>query len=169
MLRLYILRHAKSSWAEAGTKDYDRSLNERGSADMQKLAPVLRERKYLPGRVYSSPSLRTRMTMHGVILAYDDPPVIDYLENLYSGSADTYMKIIKGNETPEPLMIVGHNPCCAELAVRLVGEGPEEIVGKMSTKFPTGTLAVIDFPIDEWMALAPGTGTLVDLVLPREL
>lgn len=169
MLRLYILRHAKSSWAEAGTKDFDRSLNERGSHDMQKLAPVLRERKYLPGHVYCSPSLRTRMTMHGAILAYDTPPVIDYVDGLYSGSVDTYMKVIKGHAKAEPIMLVGHNPSSGELAVRLAGSGPEQMMAKMSAKFPTGTLAVIDFAADDWARMEAGKGKLVDLVLPREL
>ena len=36
-------------------------------------------------------------------------------------------------------------------------------------KFPTAALAVLDFDVDRWRDIAPGTGALVDFVRPRDL
>jgi phosphohistidine phosphatase len=39
----------------------------------------------------------------------------------------------------------------------------------LTAKFPTCALAVLDFEIEAWKAVAPGTGDLVDFVRPRDL
>ena len=44
MLRLYVLRHAKTSWALPGQTDFQRQLNERGIEDA-----VLTQRADAPG------------------------------------------------------------------------------------------------------------------------
>ncbi|MEM7463986.1 MAG: histidine phosphatase family protein [Pseudomonadota bacterium] len=168
-MRLYILRHAKSSWAETGAKDFDRGLNERGSSDLRKIAAELREREYLPPQVYCSPALRTRLTMHGIILAYDDAPNIDYVDKLYSGDTLSYVDCIRRHPERQDLMIVGHNPMCAEIALQLIGDGEPKHLQAVSNKYPTGALAVIDFDIDDWNAIATKSGYITDFMLPREL
>jgi phosphohistidine phosphatase len=169
MLRLYILRHAKSSWAEAGAKDFDRGLSERGTADLPKIAAMMRQRGYLPPRILCSPALRTRLTVHGIVNAYQTPPVIDYVDRLYTGGAEAYINSLIRMETADPVMVVGHNPSVGELADNLVAHGDPEVLARLEEKFPTGALAVIDFDIASWQELAPNGGRLVEFVVPREL
>ena len=38
MLRLFLLRHAKSSWSDPSLHDFDRPLNKRGLSDAPKIA-----------------------------------------------------------------------------------------------------------------------------------
>jgi len=57
-------------------------------------------------------------------------------------------------------MIVGHNPGMEGLIRALTGE---------LTSMPTAALAVIDLNIDEWSAIRPGSGKLVEVVRPKEL
>ena len=40
---------------------------------------------------------------------------------------------------------------------------------RLTEKFPTGALAVIDFPVDDWRKLHPRSGRLDRLVVPRTL
>lgn len=169
MLRLYILRHAKSSWAQAGVKDFDRGLNSRGASDLPKIAAMMKERGYLPPQVYCSPALRTRLTMHGIILAYSDPPRIDYVDRLYSGAADAYVNCLMMHERPEPVMFVGHNPSVAEFAHMMIRSGDDAPMRALSEKFPTGAMAVIDFEMGAWSELGPNGGYLVDFVRPADL
>ena len=169
MLRLYILRHAKSSWAEAGAKDFDRGLSERGTADLPKIAAMMKQRGYLPPRILCSPALRARLTVHGIVNAYQNPPTIDYVSRLYSGGAEAYINSLIRMETAEPVMVVGHNPSVGELAGTLVASGDPSALAHLEEKFPTGALAVIDFDISNWQEMAPNAGRLIDFVLPREL
>jgi phosphohistidine phosphatase len=39
----------------------------------------------------------------------------------------------------------------------------------MERKYPTGALAVIQFEITSWSAIAPGTGKLADFKSPKDI
>ena len=57
------------------------------------------------------------------------------------------------------VMVVGHNPGCAELVAQLTGQSEE---------FPTAALAQIELPIDDWPTLGLSTrGRLVQLWTPK--
>ena len=62
MKSLYLLRHAKSSWADHSLDDRQRALNQRGLGD----APMMGERFNSRGesldRVVSSPAVRAHTT-----------------------------------------------------------------------------------------------------------
>ena len=45
MKQLILVRHAKSSWKDAGIEDHDRPLNKRGERDAPYMAQVLKEKK----------------------------------------------------------------------------------------------------------------------------
>lgn len=175
LLRLYILRHAKSSWATPGKSDFDRGLNPRGIADIKKIAKCMYQRSYLPDQIYSSSSDRTRTTIGGICsdLHTMDPSAhlpVEFLETLYSGSINTYLNTLRAhNDNRQALMIVGHNPTCHALAAGLCGDGDVQALEVLSYKFPTGALAVIDIEGEKWSEIGGKTGFLKDLVLPRNL
>lgn len=169
MVRLYILRHAKSSWAQPGVRDYDRALDERGQSDLPRIADMLGAKGYLPGAILCSPSVRTRMTLHGIMSAYGEPPKIDYDENLYTGPPEAYWEALQARQEAGDVMIVGHNPMCEIVAGEAAPKGEPAAISRMKSKFPTGALAVIDFDADEWSDVRPGRGRLVDFIVPREL
>lgn len=169
MVRLYILRHAKSSWATPGMRDYDRGLNERGADDLAAIAHAMRSRDLLAPHVLCSPAVRTRMTLHGVMSAYGVPPVVDYEEALYSGNVEDYWSLLRAQAGGEPRMIIGHNPMCAMLAEEAAQSGEPAMLAAMRGKFPTGCLAAIEFTATQWRQIAPAQGRLVEFVVPREL
>lgn len=170
MLRLYILRHAKSSWSLPGRSDFDRPLNRRGRSDLPKLAAAIVQRNYLPQAIYCSSAARTRETIAGILAklpAEQAGMEIHYADELYSGSLENYLGVLAAHDTPQPLMIVGHNPTCEMLAFWLTGG--ETGSSMIHIKYPTGAIAVIDIPVDRWSDIDKGTGTLVDFVRPRDL
>ena len=70
-------------------------------------------------------------------------------------------------------MVVGHNPGLEELATlwRASRCGARNAHGAMCWRrnFPPPRLAVLDFDIERWRDLKPGTGKLADFVRPKDL
>lgn len=179
MLRLYILRHAKSSWALPGVSDFNRGLNERGNKDISKIARMMIEKSYIPEQIYCSSSVRTSKTINGIkdeiqnsISCENSQSLmpIEYIENLYSGTIDNYFNILRSHQNDgQSLMLVGHNPTCHSLASQLITDGKKKALEAIAFNFPTGALAVIDIKSASWADIENKSGYLRDLVLPRKL
>jgi phosphohistidine phosphatase len=66
-------------------------------------------------------------------------------------------------------LIVGHNPGLQRLAVELSHDDREGLRRRVSEKFPTAALAAIELPASNWSEVQPGSGEILELILPREL
>lgn len=169
MLRLYVMRHAKSSWAVPGARDFDRELNERGLADLVKLGNAIKSRGYTPDKILCSSAVRTRATLEGIADSFSAAPEVTFTDKLYSSGLDDYMRIIQAEESSASLMVIGHNPMCGALAASLAGRGEPEMIDLIAYKYPTGTISVIDFDTDKWSLIEPRAGVLVDCLVPSTL
>ena len=170
MVRLLLLRHAKSSWAAAGLADIDRPLNPRGVADAARLGERMAAEGLVPGRTLCSTALRARQTLAGIVPALlpemPDNGEIALASELY-GAGD-YLGVIaaRGGGAPS-LMLIGHNPATHLTGRALVGPGDESLREKLESKFPTSGLAVIEFDAPSWPAIQPGAGRLVAFLMPK--
>ncbi|HUO02070.1 MAG TPA: histidine phosphatase family protein [Rhizomicrobium sp.] len=174
MKRLYILRHAKAAQAEPGQDDHARALTVRGIADAEAMARYLRKSGARPDRVLISTSARTIQTADLVLRELEGPPRADYRDGLYLASAGKIVTMLKTLPAKfSEVMVVGHNPGLEELAASLAREPvrrkERERHGALDEKFPTAALAVLDFDIERWRDLQPGTGKLADFVRPKDL
>lgn len=112
MKSLYLLRHAKSSWAEHGLSDRERPLAKRGLHD----APMMGERFHSRGenldRVISSPAVRAHTTAQLFCEACGFPSQdIETESDLYFlGSGSIEDVILAQDDAPQALMLVFHNP-----------------------------------------------------------
>jgi phosphohistidine phosphatase len=170
MKRLMLLRHCKSSWAEPGLADRDRTLAPRGQHDAVNIAETMLARGFLPDRILCSPARRTRDTLALVQAHLRADCPIDFLEEIYSGPAPDYRRIVadKGGEA-ERLMLIGHNPRIHVTALELIGSGRMGDQEALAAKYPTGALAVIDFEAPSWHAITEDSGRLVAFVRPRDV
>ena len=169
MRRLWLLRHAKSSWHDPGLPDRLRPLAPRGARAVEVLARHLRTTGVAPGLVLCSPAVRAVQTWEGVApgLPPDSPLEID--ESLYQADAGDLLRRLR--QVPLPVasvLLVGHNPALEELAAGLAGAGSASLRERLGTKFPTGALATLDVP-GSWREIGWGVGTLVAFVVPRDL
>ena len=170
MLRLILLRHAKSDWNDIGLSDIDRPLNDRGRRAAGRMATHFVERGLVPQRILCSTARRTRETLGYLVEAFDQPLAIEVISDLYTFAGDDYVRMIqKWGGTGSPLMVIGHNPATEETARQLVGDDPDDLMPRLETKFPTAAAAVIDLPALDWADIAPGTGRLVSFDCPRDL
>lgn len=171
MARLFLLRHAKSSWDEAGLADYDRPLNIRGKSSAPIMGRHMADHALMPDRILCSGSRRTRETFAGILPFIKGDFDAKFLRSIYSGMAMTYAPILKTHGgTAKTLMLIGHNPTIQETALSLIGRGNPDLIEQIREKFPTAGLAVIDFDeLDDWARLAEGTGRIVAFFRPREI
>lgn len=148
MKRLWLLRHAKASPAETAPADFTRQLAERGERDARWIAERLARAPHLPGRIVASPAARTRRTAEIVaeVLARPSNEVL-FDERLYLASARTIAATVMAttNELGS-LLVVGHNPGLAELALDLAPELPLD-------DLPTSGIVGIDLDTESWSEL----------------
>jgi phosphohistidine phosphatase len=170
MMRLLLLRHAKSSWDIAGQPDFDRTLATRGRRAATMIGEHLSTHRLIPDRILCSSARRTRETLIGVLPMIASEVDIHITRDLYEVGADAYIDAISAlGGGARTLLLIGHNPTIQETSLELIGSGNPALRDEIAEKFPTAGLAVIDFDIHKWSELRPRTGRVVAFFRPREL
>jgi phosphohistidine phosphatase len=159
--RLFLIRHAKSSWDDTALPDKDRSLNDRGRRDAPKMGKRLAKRDVTPDLILSSPARRAVTTAEIIAkkLHYKlKDIVVD--DRLYAGAADDILKVIhKLGDNLESVMLFGHNPELTELAHRLSSE---------ITHMPTCAVAEFTFNAKSWPDIGKARVAKVALDYPKK-
>ena len=112
MKQLFIIRHAKSSWANSDESDFSRPLNDRGKNDGKKMADFFSKRKINIDLILCSTAFRTRQTASYFSDALGFPEKnICFLDELYHASSDVISSTLSKikNEFCSVLVIC-HNP-----------------------------------------------------------
>jgi phosphohistidine phosphatase len=167
MKRLYLLRHAKSSWDDPELADRDRPLAQRGRDAAKTMAQHLRREGVAPELVLCSPSARTRQTLAGITPGLGENADVRIEDELYAASAATLLELL--HELPDEVgsvMLIAHNPGIQDLALNLAGGGAA--VERVRSKFPTAALATLELDVS-WHELEPGGAELVTFVKPKDL
>jgi len=171
---VYLWRHAKSDWAEAGLKDHERPLSERGKKAAPLMAAYLKAKKYRPDLILCSTARRTVETYDALNEVLAGSLTVRFEDGIYLAEPRHLMDRLRWLEDAvKSVMIIGHNPGVAQLASQLAHaakNGEEEKTHKrMREKFSTGALAVIKLPIKAWADLKDGQGRLADFMRPKDL
>jgi phosphohistidine phosphatase len=171
MRQLLILRHAKSSWDDAGP-DRDRPLNPRGRHAAGVMRQAMRDLGLAPDMVLVSTARRTLETLE-TLEPWDDTPLIEPLDSLYLANLTELLAALHSvPETVRGVLLIGHNPGLHDLAMTLAGHaalnagGPNERA--LEQGFPTAALAEFVVP-GLWGDLREGGARLVRFLTPRML
>ncbi|MHA1547903.1 MAG: SixA phosphatase family protein [Alphaproteobacteria bacterium] len=169
MKRLILMRHAKAMIGEAGQADRDRSLSPRGFRDAMAMGKVLLEHAPLPDRILCSSARRTRETLAALLPSLNTNLNATIADALYETTQATYTDVIEEFAgLANVVLVIGHNPTIHATAVRLVGDGADTMRRQLSAKYPTGSIAIIDFKGGEWTRVKPASGTLTAFIVPRD-
>jgi phosphohistidine phosphatase len=170
VMRLILLRHAKTEKVEPGMRDRDRSLDARGRGDAPRIGAYLAHHALVPDRALVSTARRTCETWEAVAGAFPKPPPADYDDRLYDARPAAILDVIKETaRSADTLIVVGHNPGLHEAARLLIAAGDVEARERLNEALPTSGLVVIDFAGKDWRELHPRGGRLERFVTPRSL
>jgi phosphohistidine phosphatase len=167
MLRLMLLRHAKSAWPE-GVDDHERPLAGRGKAAAPVMGRYMAAQGLVPDLAVVSTARRAQETWALASAAFAQEIKRRDEKRIYEASAQTILGVIR--KTParvKTLLLVGHNPGFEELAQMLAHDGEPDAIALIRKKYPTGALAVIDFEVERWNEVAAGEGKLERFVTPK--
>ena len=160
-LHLFVLRHAKSSWADEYTDDWERPLTSRGERDAAHVGRLLRSRALVPDLIVSSDAVRAESTARRVAdeASYGNKVVLS--SRLYHAKPDAIVEVLKdAPDTARRVMVVAHNPGLEDLVTQLTGE---------QLDLPTAALVHIELPIERWSDLRlPGEGSMIEFWEPGE-
>ena len=112
MKNIYLLRHAKSSWADGSLSDAQRPLNDRGRRDAPEMGARFAARGETLDRVLSSPALRAHTTagMFCEACGYPAADIVVEPDLYFSGSGSIADLIRAQDDSVRSLMLVFHNP-----------------------------------------------------------
>ncbi|EFL30662.1 phosphohistidine phosphatase [Streptomyces viridochromogenes DSM 40736] len=165
--RLVVLRHAKSAWP-VDVADHERPLAPRGRRDAPAAGRALVEADCLPDLALCSTALRARRTWELAASQWGTPPPVRHDRRLYAANPAGLLAVV--HEVPaevETLLLIGHNPGLEELVLALAGDGLDDTLEQVRTKFPTSAIAVLSWHGGSWSDLAPGSALLTSVTVPR--
>ncbi|MEN9685534.1 MAG: hypothetical protein RLZZ28_1320 [Bacteroidota bacterium] len=112
MKQLFIIRHAKSSWAVSGQNDFDRPLNERGMKDAPLMAKRLLEANMKIEAFVSSPANRalTTATYFAWVYHQDPEKIMTYPKLYHAYPPVFYEVIVKLSDKFHSVALFAHNP-----------------------------------------------------------
>lgn len=176
MKTLLLLRHAKSSWSEPGSKDFDRPLKGKGFEDAALIGGHLLASGCVPHVIISSPALRARQTAEAVAnsvanaVAGANTPKLSFDQSLYEAQPAAILRVARSaDEDPDVLMLVGHNPSMQLAALKFCGEGAQGLLAEMLRGYPTTGLARFTFREAGWQDISWSGATPLDFISAKAL
>ncbi|NQV51653.1 MAG: histidine phosphatase family protein [Flavobacteriales bacterium] len=149
MKRIYLVRHGKSDWDDLNLNDIERPLKERGVMNSHEMGEHLKELKWVPELIMSSPAVRAYETAKIIAEQLDITGARFKVDSkLYLPDFPTVLKIILYlSDDLESIMIIGHEPSLSNLINHFLHTPIEAVV--------TGSLTAMDFKVKKWRDISP--------------
>jgi phosphohistidine phosphatase len=162
MKRLYLIRHAKSSWKESGVDDIDRPLNKRGKRDASFMGQRLKKYGMSPDLILSSPAKRALRTARIIAKELGYPKEnIETRDAIYlQGISAILQEIHTLDDNHDTVMLFGHNPDFTILAKHLTDYQVDNI--------PTCGIFCVDVNVDSWSDVTEDRGDFVFFDYPKK-
>ena len=162
MKTLIIVRHAKSSWANIGQRDFDRTLNERGKEDAPQMAKKLLDTNIKVDTFISSSAKRARKTAKAFIEAYGKTKEdIILSDNLYNASVTTFYETVAALKDEQlAVTIFAHNPGITDFVNTLCNRKIDEM--------PTCAMFAVQIPITSWKHFKEADKEFLFFKYPKE-
>ncbi len=162
MKTLIVVRHAKSSWANIGERDFDRNLNDRGKEDAPIMAEKLLHSKIKVDAFVSSPAKRARKTAKAFIEAFGKTKKeIILSDGLYNASSAIFYETVNAlNDEYDAVAVFGHNPGITDFVNTLCNTHIDEM--------PTCSMFAVQIPITSWKNFKEAEKEFLFFKFPKE-
>ncbi len=160
MKKLFIIRHAKSSWKDMSLDDFDRPLNKRGRKNAPFMGRLLKEKNVYPNVILSSSAKRAKSTANLIAkeIGYDKKIIFD--EDIYEATPNLLdSKIKKLADDVDIAFLFGHNPELNMLVGRYV-DFHENIV--------TCSIVEIEFDCKSWADIDAKNARFISYEYPKK-
>jgi len=161
MLKLGLVRHAKSSWSSPQLIDHDRPLNNRGVRDAPVMAKQVLKLFGVPDLLVSSTAKRaltTAKVFKKEMKLTDDK--LEEIAELYHASIEDTMEVISEiQEDAKFAMIFGHNPTMTYLA--------NSFPGDMIDNVPTCGVLLLESSASSWDNVNISNTKRLDFIYPK--
>jgi len=164
MKQLYLLRHAETEHQSASGEDHERSLTNAGLVKAAKMGQQMRENMLQPDVCLCSDAMRTVQTQASVFSTLFEgkktPPIVHDRVFYLASALQLYDEIQMVSADCNQLLIIGHNPGIADLAMQLAGEKHlSEIYD-----YAPATLSIFDCNIEKWDSIRPQSSQFRKLI-----
>ena len=161
MKSIILFRHCKPESGGFG-QDHDRPLALAGISDAKKMGIYLSRKNELPDLVISSTAVRAKMTTEIAMAEGKWSCILELNATIYGGDPLFILNLINNqNNSISSICIVGHEPNFSNFIARSTSV--------VYMHFPKGSMAKIDFDVEQWEEIDMGLGSLVWLVQPEEI
>ena len=162
MKSIILFRHGKSNWYANYSKDINRPLNERGIKSAKLMGEYLAKINQIPEKTICSTALRAKRTAELAIRGGNWKSSLEFNKKIYDGSAELLFSIIKRQSSKlNMICLIGHEPCISSFITKSTNSN--------ITKFPTASMARIDFKTNLWNHIVFTNGSLNWLKRPKEI
>lgn len=170
MKTLTLFRHAKSGWDSPVSRDFDRPINERGTRGSKLMGLHAGNLGLKWDHVISSPAVRCTETLDGFWEGYGRILHPNWDRRIYLASGATLLDVVHDlPDSDETVLMCGHNPGLEDLALMLTPDERDDLRDELEMKFPTASIAEIQFETGTWSAIKEGSGKIVRFIRPRDL
>ena len=157
-----LFRHGKSDWNATFESDHDRPVSKRGSKAAKKMGRYLSKIDEIPDLTISSTAIRALNTAKLAIKAGAWGTNLYHEKKIYESSVETLINIIKQQKDEyNSICLVGHEPTFSSFI--------ERCNNAVWSRFPTASMARLDFNINSWYDVDLKFGSLVWLLRPKEI
>lgn len=149
MKKLFLMRHGKSDWADAGLSDFDRPLNPRGISNAPEMGKRLLDKWGQVEKIYCSKARRTIETGTYVCESLDfNWADVEQRKDMYLASASKLREVAEEtDDSINSILLIAHNP------------GMDVLMNALSRhkigSVPTCGLGYFEFDIDSWKHFDP--------------
>jgi len=160
--RIIFLRHAQTEYD--GPSDRSRELTEKGLSDSRKMGVYLKKNYPEVKAIYTSVAHRAHTTgkLINEALKLSDED-FHSSEALYYTTPNDLLHYINQEfeDKYDTVLLINHNPIIPHLV--------EQLVGHIFPNFHVCSAVILDFELDTWKAISPGTGIFVEHLDSRVL
>ncbi|MEP7320315.1 MAG: histidine phosphatase family protein [Saprospiraceae bacterium] len=160
MKTVCFIRHAKSSWDQAGLADIDRPLNLRGKTTAPVMAKLIADKGITPDLIITSPAKRARQTAKSFRKQFGIKKEAVQIEpTIYGGDEHQVIDILrKLPDEKSTVFLFGHNPTMNYLAA---------LFSKERLHVPTCGIMILNLNIERWQDIKADQDALKEFIIPK--
>lgn len=163
MKKIFLVRHAKSSWADLSLRDIERPLNKRGKRDAPFMAKLIAGKMPAPDAIVSSSAKRAFTTATQFAKAWGwSKKQIHINPSIYDAYSLDILELIRSlNDDWQCVFIFGHNPTFTDLANQFPG-------GEHIDNVPTCGIVYLASKTKTWQNFSPQNTEVLQFYYPKQ-